>query len=118
RLAQGVRRARLRHPADHRLPPGTRARARPIAVYRIGGEPDRPDPDALGNRGTEEALHPQGAYRRGNLVPGILRTGVRFGPGLAANPRGGRWRRLRRERAEGLDFQRAVLGLDLSAGTH
>ena len=104
-LAQGVRRTRRDPaPAGH-LQPGTRARQGAAHGQFPGYRAGRSDPDAVGNPGTEDALHPEDSARRGDLVPGTIGAQSRLGPRRGRNPRGRRGRPLRRQRLENLDFQ-------------
>ena len=61
---------------------------------------------ALRHRGAKAPLSAEGPHRRGNLVPGLLGAGRGLRPGLAADARRDRRRRIRRQRAEGLDLRR------------
>ena len=92
--------------------PTPRARQRPR--HHAG----RPDADALGHRGAEEALRAEDSLGRGNLVPGIFRARLRLRRRLAADPRGRGRRLLRRQRSEGLDLRRASRRLVHPAGPH
>ncbi|MCY1365191.1 hypothetical protein D9M69_520270 [compost metagenome] len=58
------------------------------------------------------------AARRGGLVPGLLRAGLGLRPGLAADARHGRRWRLRHQRPEDLDLDRARGRHDLLPGAH
>ena len=63
-----------------------------------------PDAVHLGHAGTARPLRPQGAARRGDLVPAVLRAGRRLRPCRPAHARGARRRRLGRQRPEDLDL--------------
>ena len=83
-------------------------------IYAAGGpEPVLPQPDRLrhvradgrgvGQRGAEEALPAPAVHRRGDLVPAVLRAGLRLRlrrPVVAGRPRR---RRVDRQRPEGVD---------------
>ena len=67
----------------------------------------RPCGDRARQRGPEGALPGADPLRRGDLVPGLLRARVRFGPRLAQDPRREGQRELEGHRPEGLDHLRA-----------
>ena len=116
RLAEGVRR------------PGPRAR-RAVhllrrGVARAGADPgahhqrDRADDHGVRQRGAEAVLpaaHPAG---RAALRRRLHRAAVRHRPGVAADPRGARRRRLGDQRPEDLHQPRRLRGLHLARGPH
>ena len=104
--------------AADRLCAGTRPRQGAADDQLPGHRARRPDPDAVGHAGTEEALHPQNSVRRGNLVPGLVGAQSRLRPRRGRDPRGRRGRSLRRQRLEGLDLQRASRRLQHPAVPH
>ena len=117
-LAQAIRRTRRGNFAEYRLWRGARARRRHGADDRDGYQPVRADAVALGDRRAEAALHPADHEGRRSLVPGLFRARLRLRPRVAADARGRGRRLLRRQRAEGVDLDRAARRLDLSAGAH
>ena len=71
--------------------------------------------------GTEEQKRehlPHDRARRDPLVPGLLRAGRRLRPGVAADARRARRRRLHPQRPEGLDVVRRQVGLDVLPRAH
>jgi hypothetical protein len=71
--------------------------------------------------GTEEqkkVLPAEDPRRVDALVPGLLRAGLRFRPGVAQDDRGARRRRVGHQRSEGVDHPGPVRRLLLRAGPH
>ena len=85
---------------------------------RDGRQDGRPRHHRLRLARAEEFLPAANSLRRGLLVPGLFRTGLRLRPVLAENPRGARRRRLHRQRHQDLDHARPSRQPDVRAGAH
>ena len=72
----------------------------------------------FGSQELKERFLPADRQPRHLVVPGLLRAGGRFGPGVAAHHRGPRRRLLRHQRPEDVDHAGPVRGLDLPARPH
>ena len=107
-LAQGVRRPRRDddRAGDLRRRGGPSGSAEPGQRARLGD--GRPGRDRPRYRRPEAALPGADSDRRGDLVPGLLRARVGLRPRLAEDSRGQGWRRMGRQRTEGLDHLRPV----------
>ena len=103
----GIRRHRLDDDATLHLQLRTRARE-PAAGVADGARDARPRPARLRHAGTARLLSAAHAARRGLLVSGLFRTAGRLGPRRSADRRGGRRRRLHRQRHQDLDHARAL----------
>ncbi len=104
-VARRARRLRLEPDAALHLQPGVPAGGRSVAV--ADGHPDGGARDHHVRHGRAEGLlpapHPD---RRGVLLPGLLRTGGRLGPGVAVDGGGRRRRRPGVHRQQDLDDPR------------
>ncbi len=72
----------------------------------------------FGSPGAEEFLSAADSVRRGLLVPGLFRAGLRLRPRLAEDPRGARRRRLCHQRHQDLDHACASRQPHVRAGAH
>ncbi len=117
-LADALRRHRLERRAAAyirgraRRPPARRRRT-PFRLKMLA-----PVMQTFGNAAQQEYFLPRILSRRGLVVPGILRTGFRLRPRLAADQRGAPGRSLHRQRSEDLEHPGPVRGLDLLPGAH
>ena len=110
-----------RAPTSCGRPSSTRrwcAPARRSLIGMMGIQMVGPDAHRARHRGAAATLPAEDPHRRRDLVPGLLRAGLRLRPGVAAHPRRARRRRLRRERPEDLDLGRAVRRLDVLPRAH
>ena len=76
----------------------------PRGLFDIGLGMCIPTLCTWGTQAQRDRLRPQGAARRGGLVPAVLRAGRRLGPCGPAHARGARRRRLGHQRPEDLDL--------------
>ena len=98
-----------------------RGRMRPrrhAQCQRDGRQDGRPRHHRLRLAGAEEFLSAAHSLRRGLLVPGLFRAGLRLRSRLAEDPRGARRRRLHRQRHQDLDHACASRQPHVRAGAH
>ena len=79
---------------------------------------NRPDRHPARHRATKSTLPRQDVDRRGNLVPGLLRTELRLRPREPTDARRARRRLFRGQRPEGMDQPRAARRHAGAAGAH
>ena len=106
-LAEGLRRRRRAVHAPGDLPRGDGAGRGAAAHRRHRRRHGRPDDHGARHRGAEGALPRADPLRRGDLVPGVLGAGGRFGPRGRQDERAPGGRPLRRRRPEGVVVVRA-----------
>ena len=105
---------RPRRGLDHRMRPGPGA-----AVPQHGRlRPDRRRRDGLRDPRAAGRAPATDPHRRADLVPAVLRTRRRLGPGVVVHPGGARRRRVGRRRPEGLVLQRPGGGPGDPHGPH
>ena len=85
---------------------------------RDGRQDGRPRHHRLRLARAEEFLPAANSLRRGLLVPGLFRAGLRLRPVVAENPRGARRRRLHHQRHQDLDHARPSRQPHVRAGAH
>ncbi len=110
-VAEGVRRARRHRDRAGDLEPGGRRVHRAARLLRDRPRHDHADAVRLRHRGAEAPLSAEGAPRRRDLVPALLRARGRLRPRGPAHARGEGRERLGHQRPEDLDVGRPSRGL-------
>ena len=114
-VAGGVRRAGHGRGAGRRAERGVLPGRRAPGDPRHGRVAGRPVHHGARHAGAAGVLPAPDHLRRGRVLPGLLRTWPRLGPGRRADPRRGRGGRARHHRAEGMDLGRRAGQPDVPA---
>src|SRR5271154_2852744 len=105
------------HGAGH-LSAGPRPPHPADGMQRARRHHDRAGTDAVGDRRAEETLPESDSRRRRDLVRGNVGAGRGLGPRVDPVPRRAQGRRVRRQRAEGVDHDRASRRLRAAVRAH
>ena len=117
-VAQGIRRPRRHLYRAGDLSAGTRPPQPADGMQRARRHHDRPGADAVGDRRAEKALPESDPRRRRDLVRGDVGAGRGLGPRVDPVQGRAQGRRVRRQRPEGLDHDRASRRLRAAVRAH